>query len=46
VNTDNTFFSDVDAPEEHRRAGTIPGMTSALLEKAIAHGHAAAFKRR
>jgi adenosine deaminase len=46
VNTDNTFFSDVDAREEHRRAGAIPGMTPALLEKAIANGHAAAFPRR
>jgi adenosine deaminase len=46
VNTDNTFFSDVDAAEEHRRAGSIPGMTPSLLEKAIAHGHAAAFPRR
>lgn len=46
VNTDNTFFSDVDAPEEHRRAASIPGMTPALLERAIAHGHAAAFRRR
>lgn len=46
VNTDNTFFSDVDAPEEHRRAASIPGMTPALLKAAIGFGHAAAFRRR
>jgi adenosine deaminase len=45
VNTDNTLFSAVDAPEEHRRARAIPGMTDALLEKAIANSHAAAFRR-
>lgn len=46
VNTDNTFFSDVDAPEEHRRVAEIEGMTPARLQQAIAHGHAAAFPRR
>jgi adenosine deaminase len=46
INTDNTFFSDVDAPEEHRRAAGIPGMTPALLEAAIGFGHSAAFRRR
>lgn len=46
INTDNTFFSAVDAPEEHRRAAAIPGMTPALLEAAIGFGHAAAFRRR
>lgn len=45
VNTDNTFFSAVDAREELRRAGTIPGMTTALLERAVQNGHAAAFRR-
>jgi adenosine deaminase len=45
VNTDNKFFSAVDAPEEHRRAAEIPGMTPALLAQAVAHGHAAAFRR-
>lgn len=46
VNTDNTLFSDVDAPEEHRRAASIPGMTPELLEAAIGFGHAAASRRR
>lgn len=45
VNTDNTFFSAVDSPEEHRRAASIPGMTPGLLAAAVAHGHAAAFRR-
>lgn len=45
INTDNTLLSDVDAPEEHRRAGTIPGMTEALLQRAIENGHAGAFRR-
>jgi adenosine deaminase len=46
INTDNTFFSAVDAPEEHRRVAEIPGMTPALLEAAVGFGHAAAFRRR
>jgi adenosine deaminase len=45
VNADNTFFSAVDAREEHRRAGAISGMTPELLEQAVQHGHAAAFRR-
>jgi adenosine deaminase len=45
VNTDNTFFSAVDAPEEHRRVGAIPGMTPELLDAAVSHGHAGAFRR-
>jgi len=44
--TDNTLLSDIDAPEEHARARGIPGMTDALLERAIANGHAAAFPAR
>jgi adenosine deaminase len=43
--TDNTLLSDVDAIEEHARARSIPGMTDELMERAIAHGHAAAFSR-
>lgn len=43
--TDNTLLSDVDAVEEHARVRAIPGMTDELLERAIAHGHAAAFPR-
>ena len=45
VNTDNTLLSQTDGPEEHRRARAIPGMTDALLDQAIAWGHAAAFAR-
>lgn len=45
VNTDNTLFSEVSASEEHARARSIPGMTDALFERAIAFGHAARFQR-
>ncbi len=45
INTDNTLLSQVTAPEEHRRARQIPGMTDSLLEQAIGYGHAAAFAR-
>lgn len=45
VCTDNTLFSAIDAPEEHRRARALPGMTDELWARAIAHGHAAAFLR-
>lgn len=45
VNTDNTLLSAVTAHEEYARARRIPGMTDALLEEAIRHGHAAAFAR-
>lgn len=46
VNTDNTLLSAVDAPEEHRRVLAIPGLSRELLERAVAHGHAARFARR
>ena len=46
VCTDNTLLSAVDAPEEHRRALTVAGMDEARLRQAIAHGHAAAFRRQ
>lgn len=46
VCTDNTLFSDVTASEELRRAAALPGMTPALVEAAIANGHAAGFARR
>jgi adenosine deaminase len=46
VNTDNTLLSDVCCSEEHRRAGAGRGMTPALLELAISHGHAAVFPQR
>lgn len=45
VCTDNTLLSAVDAPEEHRRAASIPGMSAALLSRAVACGHRAAFRR-
>jgi adenosine deaminase len=45
VNTDNTLFSRVVSSEEHRRAAGIPGMSDALLARAVAHGHAAKFVR-
>jgi adenosine deaminase len=45
VNTDNTLFSRVSASEEHARVAAIPGMSNALLSRAVAHGHAARFVR-
>jgi adenosine deaminase len=44
--TDNTLFSDIDAPREHAKAAGLPGMDEAKLLRAIACGHAAAFRRR
>jgi adenosine deaminase len=46
VNTDNTLLSATSAPVEHAIAGSLPGMSRALLERAIQNGHAAAFGRR
>jgi adenosine deaminase len=46
VCTDNTLFSDVTASEELRRASALPGMTPAMVEAAVANGHAAVFARR
>ena len=45
INTDNTLFCEVDAREEHRRALHQHGMDAARLERTIAYGHAAAFRR-
>jgi adenosine deaminase len=45
INTDNTLLSDVRSSDEHARARAIPGMTDDLLARAIANGHAAAFRR-
>lgn len=45
VNTDNTLLSQTDARAEHNHAAKLPGMTPALLDQAVAHGHAAAFRR-
>ena len=41
--TDNTLLSEVDAPTEHARVLALPGMSEALLERAVAYGHAGAF---
>ena len=46
VCTDNTLFSDVDAPGEYRRAAEMPGMPPAAIETLAAFGRAAAFPRR
>jgi adenosine deaminase len=46
VGTDNTLFSDVDAPGEYRRAAGMPGMDAAAIGRLAAFGHAAAFPRR
>jgi adenosine deaminase len=46
VCTDNTLFSDVDAPGEYRRAASLPGMGASAIEVLAAFGHAAAFPRR
>jgi adenosine deaminase len=46
VCTDNTLFSDVDAPGEYRRAAALPGMGPAAIEALAGFGHAAAFPRR
>jgi adenosine deaminase len=45
TNTDNTLFCETNAREEHRRALHQNGMDAARLERAIAYGHAAAFRR-
>ncbi|GDX80666.1 adenosine deaminase [Deltaproteobacteria bacterium] len=45
VNTDNTLFSGVAAPEELRRVSGIPGMTPARCAQVVANGHAARFTR-
>jgi adenosine deaminase len=46
VCTDNTLFSDVDAPGEYRRAAALPGMDGTAVQTLAAFGHAAAFPRR
>jgi adenosine deaminase len=42
--TDNTLLSQVDAPTEHARVAAA-GVTGPWLERAIACGHAGAFRR-
>jgi adenosine deaminase len=46
IGTDNTLFSDVDAPSEYRRAAALPGLDDAAIETLARFGHAAAFPRR
>jgi len=46
VCTDNTLFSDVTASQELARARALPGMSAAMVDAAIANGHAARFARR
>jgi len=43
--SDNTLLSGVDAPEEHRRVATIPGMDEHRIREAVRCGHEAAFRR-
>lgn len=43
---DNSLLSGVSTADEVERARTIEGMTPALLDQAIANGHAARFVRR
>jgi adenosine deaminase len=45
INTDNTLLSDCTSSSEHALAAGLPGMTSDLLRRAIAHGHAGAFAK-
>jgi adenosine deaminase len=45
VCTDNTLLSAVTASEELARVAAIPGMGRAQLDRVVAHGHAAAFRR-
>jgi adenosine deaminase len=45
VCTDNTLFSDTDAPGEYRRAGELPGLDATAIEALAAFGRAAAFAR-
>ncbi len=40
---DNTLLSSVTTAQEHERASRIPGMTAALMERAIENSHAARF---
>jgi adenosine deaminase len=46
VCTDNTLFSDVDAPGEYRRARALFGLDATAVGQLAAFGHAAAFPRR
>ena len=45
INTDNTLLSDTTSGAEHGHARALPGMTDALLERAIHWGRAGRFTR-
>lgn len=45
VNTDNTLFSQIDAPTELELTRSIPGMTDADLQKLVENGHHGRFQR-
>jgi adenosine deaminase len=46
VCADNTLLSETDTRRELERAAALPGMTQAMLERAVRCGHEAAFPRR
>jgi adenosine deaminase len=43
--TDNTLFSQVDSPEEHRRILEIPALNTQDVQRMVTMGHKGAFKR-
>ena len=45
INTDNTFFSQINSTEEHKRSLQINGMSNSLVQKAIANGINSTFIR-
>ena len=45
INTDNTFFSQVNSHQEHQRTLSIQGMNEELLQQAIANGQQSVFRR-
>lgn len=45
INTDNTFFSQVNSRQEHQRALSIQGMNENLLQQAIFNGQQSVFRR-
>lgn len=45
INTDNTFFSQVNSHQEHQRALSIQGMNEDLLQQAVLNGQQSVFRR-
>ena len=45
INTDNTFFSQVNSRQEHQTSLSIHGMNENLLQQAIRNGQQAVFRR-